>query len=283
MIKKSLFLSLLFLVPFFCNAQTGGFANLNDFGLPTYPYQFSRFWVRGSVPAGSNAIFELYGTQNFKFHTDSIVSTKLHLRNDGTPYKLISISNAGMFGAFSPSYILPGDTVGRWLGVGTTIPEAQVNSDWNSVSGVSQILNKPTIPAAQVNSDWNAGSGVAQILNKPTIPAAQVNSDWNSVSGVSQILNKPSLKRVETYLGTTDGSGNYTVTYAVPFSTAPDIQPQLQVGSANNGIYITSSTTTGFTVHAYQRAVLSLLGLELLAGIPTNLTGVSVGVLVTQR
>ena len=32
------------------------------------------------------------------------------------------------------------------------------------------LLNKPSIPAAQVNSDWNAVSGVAQILNKPTIP-----------------------------------------------------------------------------------------------------------------
>ena len=51
-----------------------------------------------------------------------------------------------------------------------TIPAAQVNSDWNSVSGVSEILNKPTIPAAQVNSDWNAVSGLAEILNKPTIP-----------------------------------------------------------------------------------------------------------------
>ena len=106
---------------------------------------------------------------------------------------------------------------------------AQVNSDWNAVSGVAQILNKPSlatvatsgsytdlsskpsIPAAQVNSDWNASSGVAQISNKPslatvatsgsysdlsskpTIPAAQVNSDWNASSGVAQILNKPSL------------------------------------------------------------------------------------------
>jgi hypothetical protein len=32
--------------------------------------------------------------------------------------------------------------------------------------------NLPTIPAAQVNSDWNAVSGVAEILNKPTIPDA---------------------------------------------------------------------------------------------------------------
>jgi len=107
--------------------------------------------------------------------------------------------------------------------------QGQVNADWNSNSGLSQILNKPslstvattgsyndlsnkpTIPAAQVNSDWNSNSGVSQILNKPTlatvatsgsyndlsnkptIPAAQVNSDWNSSSGVSEILNKPDL------------------------------------------------------------------------------------------
>jgi len=50
-----------------------------------------------------------------------------------------------------------------------------------------------TIPAAQVNSDWNSSSGLSQILNKPSIPAAQVNSDWNSSSGLSQILNKPNV------------------------------------------------------------------------------------------
>jgi hypothetical protein len=31
--------------------------------------------------------------------------------------------------------------------------------------------NLPTIPAAQVNSDWNSVSGVSEILNKPTIPS----------------------------------------------------------------------------------------------------------------
>lgn len=30
--------------------------------------------------------------------------------------------------------------------------------------------NNPSIPAAQVNSDWSSGSGASQILNKPTIP-----------------------------------------------------------------------------------------------------------------
>ena len=37
------------------------------------------------------------------------------------------------------------------------------DGDYNSLT------NKPTIPAAQVNSDWNSNSGVSQILNKPNL------------------------------------------------------------------------------------------------------------------
>lgn len=43
-----------------------------------------------------------------------------------------------------------------------TIPAAQVNSDWNSVSGVSQILNKPTLGTASslnVSASGDAASG----------------------------------------------------------------------------------------------------------------------------
>lgn len=57
----------------------------------------------------------------------------------------------------------------------------------------NDLTNKPVIPAAQVNSDWNSSTGVSQILNKPTIPAAQVNSDWNATTGLAQIFNKPDL------------------------------------------------------------------------------------------
>ena len=137
---------------------------------------------------------------------------------------------------------------------------AQVNADWDAVSGVSQIINKPSlatvatsgsyndlsnkpsIPAAQVNSDWNAASGVAQILNKPSlatvatsgsyddltnkpsIPAAQVNSDWDAVSGVSQILNKPALATVAT-------SGSYADLSNKP--TIPTVDQSYNASSTN--------------------------------------------------
>lgn len=64
----------------------------------------------------------------------------------------------------------------------------------------NDLSNKPTIPAAQVNADWDAVSGVAMILNKPTIPAAQVQSDWNQSDNtkVDYIKNKPTIPTIET-------------------------------------------------------------------------------------
>lgn len=86
--------------------------------------------------------------------------------------------------------------------------------------------NKPTIPAAQVNSDWDAVSGVAQILNKPTIPSApgtlntdnstaQTTSSSEALSGAvklhkvsktgsyNDLLNKPTIPSAPGTLDTT--------------------------------------------------------------------------------
>ena len=51
----------------------------------------------------------------------------------------------------------------------------------------TDLINKPTIPNAQVNSDWNAVSGVAQILNKPTLATVATSGSYNDLS------SKPSL------------------------------------------------------------------------------------------
>lgn len=70
-----------------------------------------------------------------------------------------------------------------------TIPPAQVNSDWNAVSGVEEILNKPTIPTA--TSDLTNDSGFITIGDVPP----QVQSDWNQTDNtqVDYIQNKPTL------------------------------------------------------------------------------------------
>lgn len=86
-----------------------------------------------------------------------------------------------------------------------SIPAAQVNSDWNSNSGVSQILNKPSLAAVATTGDYG------DLLNKPSIPAAQVNADWNASSGVAEILNKPSLATVATTGAYSDLTGTPTI------------------------------------------------------------------------
>ena len=75
-------------------------------------------------------------------------------------------------------------------------PVTQVQTDWNAVTGLGVILNKPTIPAAQVQSDWNASSGLGQILNKPTVYST-VNIGTTAVafnrSSASQTLSGVSV------------------------------------------------------------------------------------------
>lgn len=106
---------------------------------------------------------------------------------------------------------------------------------------------------------------------------------YNSTTGVLNVPTPSTAKRIETYTGTTDGSGNYTVTYGTAFSTVPDVQPQLQAGTTSQVVRITSSTTTGFTVNVTNRASVTLLSIEVLLAATTPVSGASVGVLVTSR
>jgi hypothetical protein len=85
-----------------------------------------------------------------------------------------------------------------------TIPAAQVNSDWNSVSGVSEILNKPTIPsiAGLVPETRNISttsplSGGGNLSADRTLSIAQANTstdgyisstDWNTFNGKQAAL-----------------------------------------------------------------------------------------------
>jgi len=49
------------------------------------------------------------------------------------------------------------------------------------------LLNKPTIPSAQVNSDWNAVSGVAEILNKPSLATVATSGAYSDLTGTPSI------------------------------------------------------------------------------------------------
>ena len=76
------------------------------------------------------------------------------------------------------------------------------------------LLDKPTIPAAQVNSDWNAISGVAEILNKPTTLSGYgitdgANTDLSNLTSTGKGKLGPVVYRVT---GQVLNSANTTVT-----------------------------------------------------------------------
>ena len=90
------------------------------------------------------------------------------------------------------------------------------NGDYNTLT------NRPTIPQAQINSDWNATSGLAVILNKPTVPplssvttaaAGTAALSYNSTNG-EFTFTPPDLSgyATEAWVGSQGYLSSYTET-----------------------------------------------------------------------
>lgn len=99
--------------------------------------------------------------------TQIIPIGSLYKDNDSLKIRTVSGSQSGemtptLFNNLNSAYSW-GDHAGLYKAIGY-VPT------WAEITG------KPTIPAAQVNSDWNSISGLSQILNKPT---------FKTVGGVS--------------------------------------------------------------------------------------------------
>ena len=52
----------------------------------------------------------------------------------------------------------------------------------------NDLSNKPIIPSAQVNSDWNSSSGVSEILNKPTLSTVATSGSYDDLTDKPDIL-----------------------------------------------------------------------------------------------
>ena len=93
----------------------------------------------------------------------------------------------------------------------------------------TDLTNTPTIPAAQVNSDWNAVSGVAEILNKPSLATVATTGAYSDLSGTPTIPTVGDGTITITQGGVTKGtfttnqSGNTTIDVddAIQVATMP--------------------------------------------------------------
>lgn len=89
-------------------------------------------------------------------------------------------------------------------------------------------------------------------------------------------------KRIETYTGTTNASGQIIVTYPTAFGAVPNVQTP-PPASANQVWSLSSSTTTGFTAVLNQRNVVTLLGLEVLLGAVVPVANSAAQIVVIER
>lgn len=204
-----------------------------------------------------------------------------------------------------------------------TIPAAQVNSDWAAVTGVSQVLNKPVLSTVATSGNYNdltnkpvipsvnypvtsvnTKAGAVVLTNTDVGAAASVHTHTISdVTGLQSSLDSKAstaalssyattsalttattgLRKVETFLGTTDASGNFTITFANAYTAPPDVQPQIVGGTFNQSVRVVSVTNTGCVVQAGQRNTVTLLATEVLLAATVALAGASVTVQITSR
>jgi len=97
------------------------------------------------------------------------------------------------------------------------IPASQANSDWSSVSGVSQILNKPTIPTD--NNQLINGSGYITATSTNTLTNKSGNiSQWTNNSGYLTSIPAQSFSSLTGKPTTISG---YGITDAYPLTGNP--------------------------------------------------------------
>lgn len=195
-------------------------------------------------------------------------------RNAGQPTSLLWLANNGLTRRTPFSSVL--------------FPFSQVTGA--TTSGITEGTNL-YYTNARARLSLTAGTGIGYnsstgvITNSsPDQTLSLTSGQGVTVSGAYPSFTVSTAKRpAETYLGNTDASGNYTVTYSTAYSSIPDVQPQLQAGTASQVVRITSSTTGAFTVNVTNRASVNIAGIEVLLAATTPVSGASVSVLVTSR
>lgn len=111
-----------------------------------------------------------------------------------------------------------------------------------STSGIqyADLSGTPTIPAAQVNSDWDAVTGVAEILNKPSIPQGTVTSVTGTspvdvTAGDTPVVSMASAtSAVDGYLSSTDWATFNSKQAAITLTTTGTSGAATFVGSTLN-------------------------------------------------
>jgi hypothetical protein len=137
--------------------------------------------------------------------------------------------------------------------------EILLKADISSISAVgfsndyNDLDNKPTIPDAQVNADWNATSGVAEILNKPTIPTATSDLTNDGEDGVNPFITAqdlPDTSGFVPYTGATQNVdlGTHTLSakdLVINHSSGSGVAASITKGGAGEALTVNKTSGSG--------------------------------------
>lgn len=242
--------------------------------LPSYVDAILEFANSAVFPAtGSPSKIYLALDTNFTYRWSGTIYTRLN--SSLILGELATTAYRGDRGAiaYNHSQLVTGNphntAIGDITGLTTSLATKAVASSLATVAtsgSYNDLINKPSIPDGQINSDWNATTGVRQILNKPIVPnnLSQLNNDigfvtngyvTNAISAKQDVL--VSNTNIKTINGTSIlGSGNVVIsasggtwgTITGTLSNQTDLQSALNVKqniiTTGNLIETTSSVLT---------------------------------------
>lgn len=219
-INTALVIAALGYTPYDSSNPDGFIDTESDPTVPAYAKTLNNFAV---IKASTDALYEIIFTKKTAFNKD--FGTALGTITEGNDSRVLNGQTAFGWGNHSGLYPL-------LLG-------AYADPSWITSLAYSKLTGAPSIPASQVNTDWNAVSGVSQLLNKPTL-----------FSGAyTDLTGKPAIPTDNNQLS--NGSGYIT---AGSTSTLTNKSGNISQWTNNSG-YLTSFTELDPTVPTYSKTL----------------------------
>lgn len=122
------------------------------------------------------------------------------------------------------------------------------------ISGNGQKITFPTIPAEQVNSDWNSATGKSQILNKPTIVTYTAGTGIAINSGVISATTPATPTYTYNYTARPINSTAFQISSSkeaiVTYSVTHTVALTLLIASGGSTVFLETSAngTTGWQI-----------------------------------
>lgn len=123
------------------------------------------------------------------------------------------------------------ETIRSGAAAGATAVQPSALATVATSGSYDDLTNKPSIPAAQVNADWDAVTGISQILNKPTIPTVDQSYNASSTNAQSGVAVAQAIASVPTT--------SYTAGDGIDIDANDEISAKL-----GNGLSIGSSSSS---------------------------------------